>query len=351
VSPSDELRLITALKILNSPLRGETFISFNVNESTRHVLAATATSREYYAKWEAFSAPSWLAYAEKFGLGIVVATEDLLPSGDSRYKNGAWQKMLLPTVLAKEIPSIQRVCLLDTDVVVSPRAPNIFQIAPEGEYSVVSQEKGLPFDVVEARRRVAFQRNRHYSAEYPLDSLLLADAAEEFRQQGLPPKDDFFCSGVVVCDVSHAAQLREWFYSLDNEIEDHVVAWEQTHLNHWIQGEKHSWLPYQFQALWHYEMAWHHPHLYPLGAKLCDAPETVVALTTALWNNYFLHFAGSWHESLAWSVVPRLETLRIAKLFGEFDAYLGQKITPRNLGKILPASSFSSSEHPTNALD
>jgi hypothetical protein len=332
------------LRNLKSSLRSEPVVSFNVNESTKLVLATTATSREYFSKWEAFSAPSWLAYAEKFGLGVVVATEDLLPLEDPKFKNGSWQKMLLPGLLATEMPSIERVCLLDTDVVVSPRAPNIFEIAPEGEYSVVSQEKGLPFDVVEARRRVAFERNSHYSSDYPLDSLLLADAAEEFRQQGLPPRDNFFCAGLIVCDVAHAEQLRDWFYSVENDIENHVVAWEQTHLNHWIQGEKHSWLPYRFQALWHYEMAWNHPHLYSLGEELCEAPETAVALTTALWNNYFLHFAGSWHESLAWSVVGGLMTPEVVGNFGEFDAYLGQKITPRNLGKILPRSPLPAPE-------
>lgn len=320
-------------------LLGETFVAFNVDASTKHVLATTATSPEYYSKWKVFSAPSWLAYAEKFSLGVVVATSDLLPRGDSKFKNGSWQKMLLPNLVAHEIPSIERICLLDTDVVVSPRAPNIFEAAKAGEYSVVSQEKWLPFDVVEARRRVAFQRNRHYSPDFPLDSLLLADAAEEFRQQGLPPRDDFFCAGLIVCDVTHSDQLREWFFSVNTDVENHVVAWEQTHLNHWIQNEQHSWLPYRFQALWHYEMAWNHPHLYKLGDKILEAPETKVALATALGNNYFLHFAGSWHESLAWALVKDVVNADFVRDFEEFERYLAKTIVPQNFGKVLPTSS------------
>ncbi len=316
----------------------ESFVAFNLNDSTTQVIATTAIGQEYFANWESFSYPSWLSYAKRHNLGIIVVTEDIILPSDSNYKNGSWQKMLIPGLLASKLPKVERVCLLDTDVIISPRAPNIFEIAPLGRYSVVSQEKNLPYDLAEVRRRVSFLRNRNYSSSYPLDSLVLADAKEVFRQQGLPERDDYFCTGLIVCDASHAPQLREWFQTVDTVSADGAIAWEETYLNHWIQGTEPFWLPYSFQALWHYEMAWYHPHLYMLGDKISQSHETKRALEAGLWNSYFLHFAGSWHESLAWGASPELFMGEKARELKDFGDYLLLKIPPKNYGKLSPAS-------------
>ena len=45
-------------------------------------------------------------------------------------------------------------------------------------------------------------------------------------------------------------------------------------------------------------MAIHYPYLYELKAKFNKMiTDTII---TSIQNNYFLHFAGSWHESEMW---------------------------------------------------
>jgi len=312
------------------------FLTFNMRNASHGVIVTTAIGPKYLDRWKSFSWKTWSVYAVKHDLGIAVAVEDLVDEETATIKNGSWQKMLLPARLLEEFPTVERFVLIDTDVIISPIAPNIFEHVPPGQFGVVSQELNLPFDVSEVRKRVSFFRHHYYSERFPLDGLILADARSEFRLAGLPEKDNYFCAGVIVCDAAHASQLEEWFTGVSAEETKEATAWEQTHLNHFIQASPHHWLPYRFQALWHYEMAWSYPHLYLLGDKILASKEALFALRSNLWTNYFVHFAGSWHESLAWELGKSLPIPSDSYLMENFRVYLEEDIEPRSYGKIAP---------------
>lgn len=309
----------------------------NVNDETVNVLLTTAIGKTYFDDWRAHSLPSWRKYAEKFNLGILCVSEDLIDTKDPYYKNGSWQKLIAPDAVLAKFPKLKRFCLLDTDIQIGPFAPSVFDEAPTGVYSVVSQLTGLPFPLGEVLRRMAYFRNHFYSNEYPLDSFLLGDVFDEFRDLGLPPPPDYFCAGLIVMDSEHSAQMKNWFYEVGESQNFH--GWEQTHLNHWIQNEGHHWLPYEYQALWNYEMAWKYPSLYSLALDTSKSELVRECVEGSLWNNYFLHFAGSWYESLAWRIESSITQSRIAELSDAMQAFRSFPVTGKKLGQVFPDKS------------
>jgi hypothetical protein len=315
------------------------FHLYNFDYNTRFLIATTAIGGSYFENWEKYSKASWIHYALKFGIGIVVFTEDLISQDSSQHINGAWQKLLLPERIAKEFSSVKRVCLLDTDIVISPRAPNIFEQVQEGYFGVVSQEKQLPYPLIEVKKRIAYLRNKFYSSDYPLDSILFAAPRQIFRHCGLPEFDDYFCSGVLLMDISFKDVFTEGFHEARKKqvLNSDQLAWEEPYLNSLIQSyDNVSWLDYKFQTLWNYEMAWNYPFLYELSGELTSSDTAMHCIGASLWNSYFLHFAGSWHESSAWRTAELLPASKLILQHDEFEKYLNVVVTGLPKGKIVP---------------
>ena len=322
-------------KILKEFFEGkDNWSSYNLRSGQKNVLVTTAIGKTYFEDWEKYSLPSWLEYCEKYDLGIICISKDLISSEDPSYKNGSWQKFLAPKAVTDFYTEIERICLLDTDIQISPFAPNIFNDAPTGKYSIVSQLSGLPFPLPEVLRRMAYFRHNFYSSEYPLDSFLLGDVFDEFRDLQIEPPADYFCAGLIVLDKKHVTQMFDWFFEVQQSQNFH--GWEQTHMNSWVQNEPHHWLPYEYQALWNYEMSWKYPFLYSLEKNIDRAAETRAAVEASLWNNHFLHFAGSWYESRAWKIEPSLPSSEFFLHAKVFDSFRVQKFTGKKFGQVFP---------------
>jgi hypothetical protein len=93
--------------------------------------------------------------------------------------------------------------------------------------------------------------------------------------------------------------FKNWFFKYKQDIYSVTGGGEQTHFNYEVQkyGQV-NFIDYRFQAIWVFEMAIYYPYLYELKAKFNKMiTDTII---TSIQNNYFLHFAGSWHESEMW---------------------------------------------------
>ena len=275
-------------------------------------------------------------YAKKYSLGIVVLTDEAhlqsLPAG----ANGAWLKFLAPKITFDMFPSLNRLALLDTDIIINPGAPNIFGACPPGEIGVVSQVKNLPFDLTTVRKRMAFLRHTFYSSRYPLDSSLFASAEQEYSNEGLPAHDDLFCSGLVVVDQAHSNLFAGWLQEVSAERVAGATAWEQTFLNHKVISHGCYWLDYKFQAIWNFEMASQHQSLYR-HQSLEQNRYASIAVADTLSSCFFLHFAGSWGESDAWKNPPSLCQELLEELSGdEFLGYLERPSTGVSTGLVVP---------------
>ena len=72
-------------------------------------------------------------------------------------------------------------------------------------------------------------------------------------------------------------------------------------------------------------MASRYRHLYePQNRTKTEA--VVDAVSSCLLSNYFLHFAGSWHESAMWKIAALSEKLNDPAL-DDYGRYLAEEVT------------------------
>lgn len=293
----------------NSYHRGRETLVDNIslvagNSNNENWLLTTAIGEVYLKTWEATALPLWREYAERHSLGIAVVTHDIFRPGELEL-NGSCQKLLAPRELSETLGRDVRFALLDTDLLVSPQAADVFGAVPSGRIGVVSQQKNLPMDVERARRLAALYRNRFVDQGFPLWSSLNAHPRAVFRAAGLPEHDDFFCAGMIVGDSeSHSNDFVRWYQDLPQGEDYQSVDWgEETWLNHCVQdsGLVH-WLDYAWHALWLYEVPTYYPFLYD-DERAGEAAQWCLA--SSLLRNNFVHLAGSWESKLLNEAVPR----------------------------------------------
>lgn len=298
---------------------------------SQHALVTLAVGNKYVDSWEKYAKPNWVKYCERNNLGLYLETTDR--DQDVVPKKRQWQKMLLGEEVKRLNPDIRTLCYLDTDILVNPFAPNIFEQHVPETVGLVSKFQGLPYDRMLCLRRIAFLRKNFISEKYPLDSALFLDKDRLFTYQDLPAQPDYACTGLLLFDVGRVSlHLENAFYKYKMPIKSITDGGEEAHLNFEIQSEfKVNWLDYRFQTFWTYEMSWKYPFLYSENDNL----ELIAkCIRSSLWGTYFLHFAGSWNEGDHWENPNLYIDLKWDELQSRFSMYLETPVTGNPVGKI-----------------
>lgn len=300
-----------------------------------NALVTIASTTELLSKWERLSKSSWVDYCQRHNLGLIVFTQEL-DTSENR-KKPHWQKLLIGTLLAKHIPTLRNICILDTDVVISPLAPNLFDQYNSKKIGLTSLRTNLPFPYHAALRRIAFLRNRHYDSTYPTDSALFMSLEQLYSWHKLPTQPDEACTGFIVCNIQrHSDQMSSWYRKYPKGIETITNGGEQTHLNFEIQSNGEvQWFEYGFQAIWPFEMAWKYPFLYEKQYK-SDVALIRHCIHASLIQNHFLHFAGSWHESEMWEAGPFFDEANSREDITLYADYLSKPVSGQPKGMIRP---------------
>lgn len=309
-------------------------VLLDLSES-RNVIATTAIGSNYYDDWIRWAYPLWEAYCKRNGLGLVVFDKHLVPGAAGSEKKPYWQKLLIGASLSTEMPDVENVCFVDTDILANYVAPNIFDAYEPHSIGIVSQKSGLPYPLDSVLRRIAFHRHYCLDENYPLDSYLFASVAQVFEKHDLPRQNDFACTGLFVFNVkNHAELMRGWFEKYDCDTRTLDGGTEEVHLNYEIQNwGKVTWLDYRYQALWMYEMAWKYPFLYHRGRGQTDLVRACIEASLA--TNYFLHFAGSWEGDM-WKTDGILDSTDSRFRLEKFCEYESRVLTGEPQGKITP---------------
>lgn len=300
-------------------------------------LVTTAIGGEYFAEWKRNVSSNWIRYADRHGIGIAVATNNLW-QGSEPQLNGAWQKLLTLRSLAQKLGRNIRCAVIDTDVLINPGAVDIFTAVNAGNVGVVSQVREIPMPLDRLNNRIAFLRRSFMDSSFPLESLLNAKPKQLFEWAGLSPTfDDFFCSGVMIADTeTHASVFEKWYGEAPDSGYQSLGGWEQTYVNHRVQQlAELEWLEYSWQALWIFEVAAYYPFLYSR-----ECPQEVVSwcLSSSLMRNNFLHLAGRWESGLLSGpnlVFPGVQS-GAADFFELLANHERQEFAAKVLGKIMP---------------
>lgn len=164
--------------------------------------------------------------------------------------------------------------------------------------------------------------------------LIFISVKQIYKYHKLSVQKDYFCSGMFMFKLKNFSnQMSRWFFKYKKDIETITSGGDQTHLNYEVfKQKKVNILEYKFQSLWIYEIVNKYPFLYNNSIlnkilKFC--------VEKSLFENYFLHFAGSWHESNMWKINNLLSKDSI-KILKNFLEYLKIKPRAHSVGKIVP---------------
>ena len=291
----------------------------------KNYIISIIIGKKYLKKWKDYASKSWINYCKKHGLGLIIFKDHLISKKNKYWKIPNWQKLLAGSEINKKY-NVNNLCLLDCDIIINYlSAPNIFNFYKnKNNFGAISQINNLPYDEFIVKKRMAFMRNKFYSKKYPLDSSLFMNLKQVYKYNNLPKQKDYACTGVLVFNAKkHSEKMKSWFYKYDKKVKTLTGGGEEGHLNYEIQKNNNiTWLNYKFQALWNYEMAYYYPFLYKMRKKTKIIEECVRA---SLQNNYFLHFAGMWHESEAWQNKKILNDSKYEIMMRNYLSYFRKK--------------------------
>ena len=304
---------------------------------SKNILTTIAIGEEYYHFWYKNAFPSWKKYCTRHGLGLVVFDTDLISDKDPLWKKATWQKLLIAESLKNSSLPVKNVCYLDTDILINYKSPNIFDEHKAETIGLVSIVKNMPFSIDESRRKISFLRHKYYDKKYPLDSAIFMTVEQIFSYHNLPLQDNFACMGLIVFNVdNHSNIMRQWFNNYDKNVQSLTNGGDQSHINYEIQNWGNiTWLDYKYQAIWTYEMAIKYPFLYSTGRN--DESLIRECIEASLMTNYFLHFAGSWHESEMWKLGEVFEGKDKVKEIDDYYQYIDIPVTGKPKGIIKPS--------------
>lgn len=305
-------------------------------KSSRDYVVTIVIGNSYIEDWKRYALPSWKKYCEKHDIGLIYFDSDMISATDASWKKATWQKMLIADTLSKENIKIDNVCYLDSDIIISPVAPNIFNYYDSETIGLVSQFDGLHQPIEKTLRNVAFMRHKCYDSKYPLDSALFMSVDRIFEYHGLPPQKNYACMGLIVFNVdNHKDVMRAWFDKYDSNVKSLTGGGDEPLINYEIQNwGRVSWLPYEFQAIWLYEMAWKYPFLYCSSYSNEDLVRACIE--SSLASNHFLHFAGSWYESEMWKIGGFFDSKKRCDMLREYNEYIKTPVTGEPKGVIKP---------------
>lgn len=294
-------------------------------------LVTIVIGESYLSNWTKLIKKSWQEYAEKFDVGIIIFTEDLLLRSNPFWKKATWQKLLIPKNLIESGIACNYVCYLDSDVVISPFAPNIFDWATPEKVGVVSVRQNLPFDFFEVNKRLAYLRKEFIDESYRLDTAQHLSTKQLYDYHGFSDQGDEFCAGVLLFSPNQMGKLfEEWFFLYKSDVQSITDGGEQTHLNyHLFSNSLANLLPYRFQAIWAFEVAWSHIDLFE--ERFLDLESLRNAFSQILLNNYFLHFAGKQIETTVAFSAEILNVLDNLKKWGDLHVYMNKELFAKPL--------------------
>ena len=79
-------------------------------------------------------------YCENYDLGLYVVKDNLIEK-PSKMEEGHVAKASIGKTIANFKPEVKNVCYLDTDILINPCAPNIFDVYDKKNYEIVSDQE------------------------------------------------------------------------------------------------------------------------------------------------------------------------------------------------------------------
>ena len=305
-------------------IRYEFFVKI---KNKKNFVVILAIGKKHYKEWKNYSSRLLMQYCKRNKLGLLVIKDFLIEGNDYYAKKPHLHKFLIGSFIKKNFNFIKNICLLDTDILVNPFAPNIFSYHNENKIGVVSMFKNLPYNLKNEviRKKIAYQRKLFYNKNFPLNSSLnYHNSKPYFKFHKWKDQGNYFCSGLLMFNVNKFYNFFEKiFFNYRNKNFISMTGGDEPIFNYEILKNKFAnWLDYKFQVLWTYEMSCKYPFLYEYKLK---NPLIQKCVENSISENYFIHFAGTWPEGLMWKNKNLFKAER-QKQFQNFNLYKNKEI-------------------------
>lgn len=298
-----------------------------------NVIVTLTLGGNYYNDFRNFSLPSWEYYCKKNKIGLLLINRKIENDVDEY-----WQKFFIGTFIAKtkELQHVGNACFLDTDILISPIAQNIFDVFDTGSIAIVDfRHNHISPKEDPVLRNIAYFRQKYINSRYPLNSSLFFSIEEQYRIENLPVFSKLFCSGVFCFNIhAHAALLKEWGRNAKKikKLTKKIDHGEQLYFNSCVfsWNKNIQWLNEGWQKIFLFEVGEKYPFLYK---EVEDKKLFISCIQASLLSCNFLHFAGSWIEGQAWKE-ENIVDKEFIKICEDLEYYRNQKLPDLALGRL-----------------
>ena len=272
-----------------------------VKGTSKRAICVTVIGKKFQSLFNKYCINYFKSYAKKYNLGLIII-KDLIIKKEKLYPpfntHPNLQRLLLPKEIKRLFPTYKFLADIDADCIPTPIARNIFDYAnfknfKENKIYLVSPR---PFNFSRGKigKRLSLLRKEFFDKKFPLNSLLSCEDEDEKKIYNLRFDGPIATIGTCVGSVD---KLIECF---DEVIQSLLEKPDKLfYLQHYTNKifrlrSKVLWLPYEFQAIWSYEVALNYPFLIK---NINNQSLFNNCLKACMSKVDMLHFAGSWPEN------------------------------------------------------
>jgi hypothetical protein len=305
-----------------------------ISGTTPNAIFLTVIGEKFQKDFERISLPHLKEYCLRYGIGLLILKEYIDKENEnvSPYSDCAgYQRLLIPEAIVNDFSQYKYICDLDVDCIPGPMARDIFSYPEDGLLDdTIYLTYPTPFNLPRAElgRRLSLLRKTFVDKTFPLDSLLMGSDEFEKETLGFNFSGPIATMGTCMGSARLIAHCNRIVY---NAIASNFSGYLQNYKNHIFREEaKISWLPYEFQAIWSYEIAMFYPFLFSNQGDqiLYDS------LMATLLRVDMLHFAGTWPENNIFHKGPFFKPGSMGNYYKKFPSYFVENITPKSYGKL-----------------
>jgi hypothetical protein len=258
----------------------------------KKAIVSLAVGETHLQQFQECALPSWGEYSKAHGFDLIVFTEALDKSTRALSRSPAWQKCLIP--LIPRVQEYDQVVWIDSDIVISPYAPDITEGIPLDHVAAVDEYSILGESVFGDSLKRVYAKWRQDRVAF-IDNL----TPELFHSNfGLPNSlSRVVQTGVFVFNPSLHAQVLKDVYTKYEDRGANCWNFEMRPLSYELQTRCNViWLDYRFNLVWPFFKEMVFSEFFTLsGSEIYLQIQRLMA-KSALNFSYFLHFAGSANE-------------------------------------------------------
>ncbi|WP_115717971.1 hypothetical protein [Gallaecimonas mangrovi] len=269
----------------------------------KRAIVTLAIGEKYINLFNNHCRSNWLLYTKKYDIDLIVIESPIDTSDIAKNRSPAWQKCLI--LKDERVKNYDQVAWVDSDILINPNSPNIFEFVKEDEIGAVDG-----YSVPDRENHIRILEDRYkYWESINLPYIENLHPHEYHNVFGLPDKFDYVVqTGVIVLSPKYHADILEYVYYNYEDKGGPEWNYEMRPLSYELQKNCNiKWLNYKFNATWDSIKNTYFPFLRENKKSILMKLISRIPFTISLFKNekltkkcmfstyesvYFFHFAG-----------------------------------------------------------